>query len=383
MRLPQLETADLYTDRLTGELQGMRLLVDHAARRIFARNFGAARSLDRLQVLGSATSAGSDVQAITASNFRRGLLDYLASTGRVVIGSEGQVRIAPDLPVTPLEAQHERALIASDERFAAIAELLGIFEERSGKLLQGVDGARVLGEKLGLNALQSMWERQTLTMPHRSIERALTARTLLERMRRQESQLTVLEAGAGIGAVLRRALEMPEFIARLDALDRYIYTDISPFLVEWAREWFRNNAPAQLTRRMEFRVLDLDRLNTASVAEAGAIDLVLLDDVAHDVIDLHATLSALRSVLRESGWLAFTEQFRQPPREFLHLEIFAMTLHSYNKARIEPGRRSTHGFLTLEEWRAALLAAGFTQMQIYPKPEDQHRWPVGGIVAAR
>jgi len=361
----------------------MRLLVDHAVRRMFAMNFGTAGSLDRLRILGPATGVSCDLQAITASNFRRGLLDYLASTGRVVIGNEGQVSLAPDLPVAPLEEQRERALIGSDERFAAIAELLGIFVERSGKLLQGVDGARVLAEKLGLDALQSMWERQTLTMPHRSVERALTARTLLERMRRQESKLTVLEAGAGIGAVLRRALEIPEFVARLSSLERYIYTDISPFLIEWAKEWFRRNAPAQLTRRMEFRVLDLDQLRTTSLAEAGAIDLVLLDDVAHDVVDLHATLSALRAALRENGWLAFTEQFRQPPREFLHLEIFAMTLHSYNKARIEPGRRSTHGFLVLEEWRAALLATGFTQLQIYPQPEDHGRWPVGGIVAAR
>lgn len=384
MRPSQLETADLYDDRLTAGLQAMRLLVDHTARRIFARHLANGAGLRRAEILGPAApqSSDADLRAITAFNFRKGLLDYLLHTGRLAAAGDEEIRITPGLVVTPADEQQARSLTAADPRFAAIAELLGAFEEHAQKLLQGVDGTKVLSEKFGFIAMQSVWERQTLNMPQRTVERTLCARALLDRMR-QPSKVTVLECGAGIGAVLRRALELPGFVEHLPSLGRYIYTDINPFLVEWSRDWFKRNAPAELSSRMEFRVLNLDALQAENAAGARSIDLVLLDDVAHDVVDLHGTLTGLRNLLREDGWLALTENFRQPPQDFLYVEIFAMTLHSYNKARVDPGRRATHGFMKLAEWRAALGAAGFSDLHVYPEPAQQSRWPVGAIVAAR
>jgi hypothetical protein len=176
-------------------------------------------------------------------------------------------------------------------------------------------------------------------------------------------------------------MELPEFMERLHAIDQYIYTDISPFLIELSKDWFRRHAPPELLRKMHFRVLDLDAIETADICAPGSVDLVILDDVAHDVIDLHRTLIGLRSFLRNNGWLALTENFRQPPQDFLYVEIFPMTLHSYNKARLEPGRREQHGFMTLAQWRSSLQAAGFVDLHIYPDPAYHSRWPGGGIVA--
>jgi len=381
---PAIETSDLYGDRLSADLAGVRLLVGHTVRRIFSRHFGHAAEHLRSQITAPPTASGApaDVRATTCRNFRTGLLDYLLDTGALAADGE-RVRITDRLAVSATEQEEARALVAGEQRFVTMQEVLGLFEQQSAQLLSGEDGIELMRKAFGFSRMQEIWERLTLELPQRHVERTLGAKALVARMRAQSAGITVLECGAGIGAVLRRALEMPEFNARLPALQRYLYTDINPFLVEWGRQWFHRNAPPELIRRMEFRVLDLDKLPAPGVCEPGSVDLLMLDDVAHDAIDLHATLSQLHGALTESGWLAMTENFRQRPRDFLHVEIFAMTFHGYNRARLDPGRRDHHGFMTLGEWRRSLADARFAAPHVYPDPQDHERWPMGCIVAAR
>lgn len=382
---PTVDTSRLYDETLDADLDGIRKLADHAARNIFSSALAEPGGLRTSTFLGPAIAddAPADLAAITRRGFRKGLLDYLVETGRVAMDDDGTVLALPGLAISAAEQAQASALASANATFADVRELLGVLERRAPDLLRGVDGIAILRDTLGFEQMQVLWERLTLQLPQRLVERTLGAELMLDRLSQQQTGVTVLECGAGVGSVLRRALELPDFLGALDALERYVYTDINPFLVEWSKDWFRRNAPRTLVDRMEFKVLNLDGIGGPGAPEASSIDLVLLDDVAHDVVDLQATLEGLGRLLTADGWLAMTENFRQPPGDFMFIEIFPMTFHSYNKARLRPGTRESRGFMTLPEWRASLAAAGFGEVHVFPDPQHHRRWPMGSIVALR
>jgi hypothetical protein len=380
---PSIDDSSLYGQSLDADLDGIRLLVDHTARTLFASALAGTSERQANALLGPsiADGAAADLTAVTGRGLRKALLDYLRDSGRLDVDEAGHVNVLPEMAVTVAERQLADLLTSAQPRFADVRELLAVFERRAADLWRGADGIAILRDTLGFERMQVLWERLTLQLPQRQVERGLGAQLLLDRMRQQRSGVTVLECGAGVGSVLRKALELPGFLDGIDALDRYIYTDINPFLIEWSKDWFRRNAPHALFGRMEFRVLDLDA--GAQLPQAGSVDLVMLDDVAHDVADVEATLQRLGALLSPNGWLAMIENFRQSPCDFMFVEIFPITFHSYNKARLGRGSRLNRGFMTLPEWRAALAQAGLWELRVVPDPQHHRRWPMGGIVAAR
>ncbi|MFZ5637348.1 MAG: methyltransferase domain-containing protein [Pseudomonadota bacterium] len=381
---PTIDPSSLYGERLDADLDGIRLLVDHAVRRMFCGmpETNGAPSVEAF--LGAPIGHEDAVDPVVATrrNVRKALLGYLVDTGRVAIDDEARMHRVQGLAVSPEEGAQADRLASSRPPFAAVRELLGVFERRATELSQGVDGIVVLRTELGFERMQALWERLTLELPQRFVERSLAAELLLDRLRKQPAGATVLECGAGIGSVLRRALELEGFPDAISALRRYVYTDINPFLVEWSREWFRRNAPAALFERMEFRTLDLDAIGAAGLSQGG-FDLAILDDVAHDVVDLRAALLGLGRLLSPGGWLVMTENFRQRPRDFMCVELFPMTFHGYNRARLQPGVRESSGFMTLADWRASLAEAGFGDPHVFPDPQYHPRWPMGALVAVR
>ncbi|SOU07150.1 methyltransferase domain-containing protein [Xanthomonas arboricola] len=381
---PRIDDSHLYGPALDAGLDGIRMLVDHTARGMFAAALVGTDDVHAETFLGPsvADDAAAQPAAVAGHGVRKALLDYLLDEGRLTLDEQGRVRASSTLTVAAAERQSADALVSTRPELADARELLGVFERRAADLLAGADGITILRDTLGFQRMQALWERLTLHLPQRRVERQLGAELLIERMRRQRSGITVLECGAGVGSVLRTALELPGFIAAVDALERYVYTDINPFLIEWSKDWFRRNAPPALFARMEFQVLDLDAGSCTQSPAAGSVDLVILDDVAHDVVDVVATLQWLGTLLSADGWLAMIENFRQPARDFLFIEIFPITFHSYNKARLGRGSRINRGFMSLPEWRSALDQAGLQALQVVPDPHHHHRWPMGGIVAA-
>jgi SAM-dependent methyltransferase len=379
---PIVDLPSLYGESLDADLDGIRLLVDHAVRRMFSTVPGLSAGLPVEAFLGppQVGDGATDPVAVTGRGVRERLLDYLIDTGRLSRDAAGAVRDGGALAVTDAERARADALAVSRPRFAPVRELLDVFERQAPQLLRGADGITVLRTALGFERMQALWERLTLELPQRSVERGLAASLLIDRLRQQPAGASVLECGAGIGSVLRGALERDGFLKAIPALRRYVYTDINPFLVEWSRDWFRRNAPPALFQRMEFRVLDLDGI-AASGLPPASFDLVILDDVAHDVLDLRTVLEGLGRVLASGGWLAMTENFRQRPRDFMCVELFPMTFHGYNRARLRPGIRDNRGFMTLAEWRASFAEAGFQAPCVFPDPEHHPRWPMGALVA--
>jgi len=173
----------------------------------------------------------------------------------------------------------------------------------------------------------------------------------------------VLELGAGFGSGAEALLERLAATGRAAEVQRYVATDLSPLFLRRAERTLRGRfagAP------IEFRTLDIDRPFRAAGIEPGACALVYGVNVLHVARDLAATLAEVRRALADGGVLAIAECVRPFRGQPVHVEFVFNLLGSFRDPVLVPGWRPNGGFLTPEEWRAALEANGFAAVQVYP-----------------
>jgi SAM-dependent methyltransferase len=115
-----------------------------------------------------------------------------------------------------------------------------------------------------------------------------------------------------------------------------------------------------------FAALDIDRHFAEGGIVPGSFSLVYGVNVLHVARDLAATLHELREALTEGGALVMSECVRPFPGTPLHLELVFNLLSAFRDAVVVPGWRPNGGFLTPEQWTAALEANGFADVRIYP-----------------
>jgi hypothetical protein len=135
---------------------------------------------------------------------------------------------------------------------------------------------------------------------------------------------------------------------------------------------------------MHFQRLYLDVLpnNPAGSTKLapGTVDCVLLEQVLDDVADFHATLMALRTLLKPNGALIFTGASRGRPGRFFSFDMMQLALASYTRARLDLPWRRQAGYLSLDEWRISLACVGFA-FEVAPQAGDLDACPRGGIFA--
>ena len=94
--------------------------------------------------------------------------------------------------------------------------------------------------------------------------------------------------------------------------------------------------------------------------------LMDLRDVLHVARDLAATLDELKKALAPRGMLVISECVRPFARKPMHLEFVFNLLGSFRDPVLVPGWRPNGGFLTPEQWSAALEANGFADVRVFP-----------------
>jgi len=117
---------------------------------------------------------------------------------------------------------------------------------------------------------------------------------------------------------------------------------------------------------MWFAALDIDRSFAAAGIAPGSVSMVYGVNVLHVARDLGKTLTELRGSLRDRGLLVMTECLRPFEHAPLHLELVFNLLGSFRDALLVPDWRPNGGFLTPEQWTAALEANGFQDVRVYP-----------------
>lgn len=171
----------------------------------------------------------------------------------------------------------------------------------------------------------------------------------------------ILEIGGGLGSGAEALLD--QLGTRSMPVDSYHLTDISPLFLKRAQ---RNVSRRHPQIPLSLGPLDIDR----SFAEQGlareSYSLAYGVNVLHVARDLAATLRELRQVLQCDGMLVMAECVRPFQGRSFHLELVFNLLSSFRDAVLVPGWRPNGGFLTPEQWRAALEANGFEDARIFP-----------------
>lgn len=194
----------------------------------------------------------------------------------------------------------------------------------------------------------------------------------------------ILEIGGGLGSGAISLLEHFERIGRMGQISSYHLTEISPLFLKRAQ---RNLAALRPSCTLRFSTLDIDRPFAESGIEPGSVSMVYGVNVLHVARDLGKTLSELRGVLRPGGRLVMSECLRPFAQSPLHLELVFNLLGSFRDALLVPGWRPNGGFLTPEQWTAALEAGGFEDIHLFPDiaalRDAYPNFVIGAILARR
>lgn len=169
----------------------------------------------------------------------------------------------------------------------------------------------------------------------------------------------VLELGAGLGSAADALLAA----APREAIATYRCTDASPLFLRRARRALdRRYADRNLT----YAALDIDRPFAAAGVTPRSQALVYAVNVLHVAHDLAATLAEVRAALGPGGALVFAECVRPTPARPLHAELPFNLLAAFRAPVLHPVWRPNGGFLTPEQWAAALEANGFRDVTVLP-----------------
>lgn len=174
---------------------------------------------------------------------------------------------------------------------------------------------------------------------------------------------SILEIGGGLGSGADTLLNLLAASGRAAQVGSYHLTEISPLFLKRAQ---RNLTARHPHCRFQFSALDIDQPFASAAIVPHSFQLAYGVNVLHVARDLVATLAELRNALTSDGVLVMAECVRPFADTPLPLELVFNLLSSFRDARLVPGWRPNGGFLTPEQWTAALTANGFRDVCIYP-----------------
>jgi len=173
----------------------------------------------------------------------------------------------------------------------------------------------------------------------------------------------ILEIGGGLGSGADALLNRFAAAARPITISAYRFTEISPLFLKRAQRTLPARHPGC---PFAFAPLDIDHPFANQGVTPGTHSLVYGVNVLHVARDLAATLDELKNALAPGGMLVMSECVRPFAGKPIHLEFVFNLLGSFRDPVLVPGWRPNGGFLTPEQWSAALEANGFADVRVFP-----------------
>lgn len=173
----------------------------------------------------------------------------------------------------------------------------------------------------------------------------------------------ILELGGGLGSGAEALLSRLVASGRAATVSSYRFTEISiPFL----RRGQKTLPAAFPGVPFAFARCDMNRPFSEANVAPGSYALVHGVNTLHVASDLAFTLSEIRRALTPSGSLVISECVRPFPRQPIYVEFIFNLLEAFREPVLDPVWRPNGGFLTPEQWTAALTAHGFRGVRIVP-----------------
>ena len=317
------------------------------------------------------------------------LLARLAAAGHVARsdrpnspdGEAGTVyRLTRALPVPELDELRTLGLVIDP----AIASTLAILDTAGEAFPRVLAGALTGEQALFTGASMQLWIQYFHNAnPIYALNNRFAAIAAANRLPASGAGLRILEVGAGAGSAAEALLDELERRGRLSEVAEYRLTEPNPML--------RRRASRTLAARFPGLALvdqayDIDLDPAGQGLPAAGFDLVFAVNVLHIARDLRASLAWLRSLLGPGGWLVGGECQRLFPGQTIPIELIFEQLASFTDVALDPEVRSSHGFLTPEQWKRAFAATGFTELAEVPDLErirDHYPRFFSGAICAR
>ncbi|KAK5988693.1 Highly reducing polyketide synthase azaB [Cladobotryum mycophilum] len=177
------------------------------------------------------------------------------------------------------------------------------------------------------------------------------------------SDIKIIEVGAGTGSTTTPVLEAlsrhGRFVGVSARFSHYDFTDISPSFFASAQERYASHS-----RRMGFKILDIERDPEEQGFELGSYDVVIAAAVLHATTSVNNSLRNVRKLLKPGGQLVFSEPTN---RRMATMSYVFGVLPGWWLSTEEC--RASGPLLTRSEWHEALLRAGFDGLQV-SLPDD-------------
>jgi len=194
----------------------------------------------------------------------------------------------------------------------------------------------------------------------------------------------VLELGGGFGSGAEALLARLEAAGRGAEVSSYRLTELVAMFLRRADRALRARFPGF---PLAFGALDINRPFSEGGIAPGSVALVYGVNVVHVARDLAATLGEIRAALAGNGALVLAECVRPFPGQPIYVEFVFNLLGTFRDVVLVPEWRPNGGFLTPEQWTAALVANGFTDVRVFPDissiRQDIPQFVVAAISARR
>jgi SAM-dependent methyltransferase len=328
-------------------------LVDEYARGL------AITLLERLELVAPLAQASTVAELRAARGFVPAfdrplawLLAWLALGGVLARAGE-RYRLEHPLPPVDLARLRERGL-ALDPSYAPAYALLDEAAAIYPRVATGeTTGKRALFQKVVLWFGYFSNEHAYYALNNRVVAAAAAARL--------SAPGTILEVGAGLGSATEAFFDAfpPE---RRGEIADYRFTEPVAFFSRRAQRFLTARHPDV---RFTFSALDIDRPWGEQGIEPASVRLVWGVNVFHLARDLRATLCGARQALAPGGALVVGEGIRPFAGQPVAAEFPFQLLERFVDVELSAARPAP-GFLTAEQWEAALADAGFSAIEIVP-----------------
>jgi SAM-dependent methyltransferase len=173
----------------------------------------------------------------------------------------------------------------------------------------------------------------------------------------------ILELGGGLGSGALALCDRLGVAANGGTIGEYRFTELSiPFL----RRAQKDLAGRYPSVTFAFARLDMNRSFSEAGVKPEGCALAYAVNALHVARDLAFTLGEIRAALAPGGALVFAECVRPFLERPVYVEFIFNLLAVFREPILVPEWRPTGGFLTPEQWTAALGAAGFVDVRFLP-----------------
>ncbi len=167
--------------------------------------------------------------------------------------------------------------------------------------------------------------------------------------------LRILEAGAGVGGT---SVELIPSLANREAT--YLFTDVSPFFLNNARERYRDQA------WVSYALFDINRDYRSQGLMPNSLDVIVCANVLHYARNAATVLGRFRELLRPGGWLVFIEMVRDNYQMLTSMEfLFDATVNDFEDVR----KNRDETFITRDQWTNLVHEAGGEIGMCLPPPD--------------